>query len=89
MSDCFCGCSSLKELNISNLDFTNVTNLKGIFEGCSSLTDLDLSKFNLNFHINTYSMFKGCSKKLKKKINTYFKDVEELEEFVLFGTRKK
>ena len=86
MSDCFCGCSSLKELNISNLDFTNVTNLKGIFEGCSSLTDLDLSKFTIDDdNVNTYSMFKGCSKKLKKKIETYFQDVEELEDCALFG----
>jgi len=30
-------------------------------------------------------MFKGCSKKLKKKIETYFQDVEELEDCALFG----
>ena len=85
MSDCFCGCSSLKELNISNLDFSNVTNMKGIFEGCSSLTDLDFSKFTLSDDVNNSSMFKGCSKKLKKKIKTYFEDVEDLEEYGLFG----
>ena len=31
----FCGYSSLKELNLSNFNTNNVTNMAGMFYGCS------------------------------------------------------
>ena len=31
----FNGCSSLKELNLSNFNTNNVTNMRGMFFGCS------------------------------------------------------
>ena len=31
----FCGCSSLKELNLNNFNTNNVTNMEGMFYGCS------------------------------------------------------
>ena len=42
----FWGCSSLKELNISNFNTINVTNMGSIFYRCSSLKELNLSNFN-------------------------------------------
>ena len=44
----FHGCSSLKELNFSNFNTNNVTNMRYMFNGCSSLKKLDLSNFNTN-----------------------------------------
>ena len=35
MSGMFFGCSSLKELNLSNFNTNNVTYMYGMFSGCS------------------------------------------------------
>ena len=32
----FCGCSSLKELNLDNFNTDNVTYMDSMFEGCSN-----------------------------------------------------
>ena len=48
MSYMFCGCSSLKELNLNNFNTNNVTNMYGMFWGCSSLKELNLNNFNTN-----------------------------------------
>ena len=48
MSSMFSGCSSLKELNLSNFNTNNVTNMRYMFYKCSSLKELNLSKFNTN-----------------------------------------
>ena len=42
----FCGCESLKELNLSNFNTKNVTNMRYMFFRCFSLKKLDISKFN-------------------------------------------
>ena len=44
----FYRCSSLKELNLSNFNTNNVTNMEYMFSECSSLKDLNLSNFNTN-----------------------------------------
>ena len=36
MSHMFYGCSSLKELNLSNFNTNNVTNMECMFYGCSN-----------------------------------------------------
>ena len=33
----FCGCSSLKSINLSSFNTTNVNNMSFMFHGCSSL----------------------------------------------------
>ena len=50
----FDGCSSLKNLNLSNFNTNNVTNMKSIFSWCSSL---NLSNFNTNNVTNMKCMF--------------------------------
>ena len=47
----FSECKSLNELNISNFNTNNVTNMNGMFAGCSSLKELNLSSFNTNNRI--------------------------------------
>ena len=39
----FYGCSKLTELNVSNFDTSNVTEMHWMFYNCSSLTTLDLT----------------------------------------------
>ena len=46
MSCMFYNCSSLKELNLSNFNTKNVTNMSYMFGYCSSLKELNLSNFN-------------------------------------------
>ena len=53
----FSGCSSLKELNLSNFNTNNVTNMRDMFNGCSSLKELNL----YNFNNNNITNMEGCS----------------------------
>ena len=45
MSYMFCGCSGLKELNLSTFKTDKVTNMSYMFSGCSRLKELNLSSF--------------------------------------------
>ena len=57
MSNMFSGCSSLKELNLSNFNTHNVTDMGYMFYGCSSLLELNISNFNFNNITNIEYMF--------------------------------
>ncbi len=61
MARMFFGCSSLTELDLSNFNTENVTNMQDMFFGCSKLTELDLSNFNTENVTNMISMFRDCS----------------------------
>ena len=54
------GCSSLKELNLSNFNTYNVINMNKMFERCSSLKEINLSNFNTNNVIDMSCMFSYC-----------------------------
>ena len=68
----FYGCSSLNNIDLSNFNTNNVTNMKGLFYGCSSLNNIDLSNFNTNKVTNMNDMFYGC--KALKNGNIITKD---------------
>ena len=61
----FSECKSLINLNLSNFNTQNVTNMEYMFGGCELLTNLNLSNFNTQNVTNMEYMFKGC-KSLKK-----------------------
>ena len=65
MSYMFCGCHSLKKLDVSGLDTSNVVNMEGMFYWCSKFQTLDVSYFDTSHVINMKSMFDYCSS-LKK-----------------------
>ena len=69
MCHMFSGCSSLKELNLSNFNTTKVLHMSSMFSKCDLLEELDLSNFNINNVTNMNFMFEGCCTKLKIKIN--------------------
>ena len=73
----FSECSSLKELNLSNFNTDNVTDMSWMFCGCSSLKELNLSNFNTNNVIYMGSMFKGCSDQFQTKIRAQYKNIKE------------
>ena len=67
----FFGCSSLKSIDLSSFNTTNVNNMGYMLFGCSSLKSLDLSSFNTTNVNNMAYMFNRCSslKKENVKIN--------------------
>ena len=79
----FSGCSSLKELNLSNFNTNNVWNMGSMFYRCSSLKELNLSNFNTNNVTNMRSMFYGCSVQLQDKIRSQYKNIKE-EAFIKY-----
>ena len=74
----FCGCSSLKELNLNNFNTNNVTNMSRMFSGCSSLKELNLNNFNTNNVTNMSYMFSRCLDELKLKIKSQFKNFKKV-----------
>ena len=74
----FFGCSSLKELNVSNFYTNNVTIICYMFYGCSLLKELNLSDFNTNNVTNMRYMFSKCPEQLKLKIKSQYKNFKEI-----------
>ena len=77
MSSMFYNCSSLKELNLSNFNTSNVNNMIFMFNNCHSLQNLDILNFDIKDNINTDYMFSGCSDDLKNKIRKQNKGIKE------------
>ena len=73
----FYGCSSLKELNLSNFNINNVTDMASMFSRCSSLEELNLSNFNTNNVTNMNGMFSRCSDQFKNKIRSEYKNIKK------------
>ena len=57
----FRDCSSLTNVDISNLDTSNVTDMSNMFLNCTSLISLDVSNFDTSNVMFMNSMFNGCS----------------------------
>ena len=77
MGGMFWGCSSLKEINLSNFNTNNVTKMYRMFYGCSSLKEINLSNFNTNNVTDMGGMFCGCSDDIKNKIREQIKNIKE------------
>ena len=73
----FLGCSSLRELNLSNFNTNIVTDMARMFSGFSSLKELNLSNFNTNNVTDMEYMFSGCSDQFKNKIRSEYKNIKE------------
>ena len=61
MTCMFLDCSSLVNLDITNLNTANVRDMSGMFYGCSSLTTIDLSNFDMTNVTDTRWMFQDCT----------------------------
>ena len=72
----FYECLSLKELNLSNFNTNNVTDMNSMFYGCSSLKELVISNFNTKNVNDINSMFDRCSNELKKRIKKQNKNIK-------------
>ena len=56
----FFNCESLKSLDLSNLDTSNVVSMSYLFSGCISLSSLNISNFNTSKTINMVQLFGNC-----------------------------
>ena len=45
----FYECNSLADIDLSNFNTENITNMSSMFEKCISLTKIDLSNFNIPY----------------------------------------
>lgn len=61
ITNMFGGCSSLKSLDLSNINTSNVTRMSSLFNGCSSLSSVDLSNWNTCNAVEMSGMFMRCS----------------------------
>jgi len=75
----FAYCHSLTNINLTNFNTKNVTDMSCMFAGCSSLTNIDLSNFNTQNVKNMSMMFAGCI--FLKKENILTKDKRILQSF--------
>ena len=60
MNNMFCGCCQLKELDLSNFNTNNVTDMSWMFYSCRSLKELNLFNFNTNNVTDMREMFDCC-----------------------------
>ena len=51
----------MKNINISNPTFENITEMKSVFKDCKSLSKIDLSFINTSKLKSVYNLFYGCS----------------------------
>ena len=58
-SKMFYDCRNIKNIDLTNFDTSNVTNMQSMFEGCG-ITNIDLSNFDTSNVTNMHSMFSGC-----------------------------
>ena len=76
MTSMFEGCSSLKNLDLSSLDFTKLFNVGSMFKNCTELETLNLTgplMDNAN-PVTVTSIFEGCAK-LKTVDTSFFNDL--------------
>ena len=57
----FYDCKSLINIDLSNFNAQNVTNMSNLFSGCSSLRNINLSNLNTQNVTNMESLFCDCS----------------------------
>ena len=53
--------SGLKQINVSNWDTSNITNMSNTFSHCELLTSIDVSKWNTSKVTNMEGMFVDCN----------------------------
>jgi surface protein len=63
--------TSITNIDLSNFNTSNVTDMSYMFYYCSSLTSLNLSNLDTSNVTNMYSMFSGCSKLTSLDVSSF------------------
>lgn len=65
----FSGLSNVTDIDFSNLDTSEVVDMKGMFVGCTSLTELDLTSLDVSKVEDVSFMFAYCEKLMNLNIS--------------------
>ena len=57
----FYECPDITEIDLSNFDSSEVTNMRSMFKNCNSLTSINFNNFNTSKVTEMTKMFLGCS----------------------------
>ena len=88
ISDMFCHCYELNNLDFSSFNVKNVKDMSGMFFNCYNLNSLDLSSFDSKNITDTSYMFYGCKNLNILKIPTFHtKNVTDMS-YMFYGCRK-
>ena len=71
MAYMFCSCSSLKSLDLSSLNTSNVLYLDNMFNDCSALQSINLTNINTEKVTTLNGMFFGCSSLTTLDLSTF------------------
>ncbi|MDN3202352.1 BspA family leucine-rich repeat surface protein [Enterococcus faecalis] len=61
LSETFLNNSTIQQIDLSNLDTSNVTDMNSMFGACGGLTTLNVSNFDTSNVTNMSNMFAGCN----------------------------
>ena len=67
----FYNCSALKELDLSMLNFSNLSSTFSMFENCKSLNKLELGVFDTSKVTDMSNMFDGCSSLIELDLSSF------------------
>ena len=67
----------IKELDISNFNIDNVTDMGEMFYRCSELNKINIKNFNIKKNAWVRDMFYGCNEELKNKMKEENKSLSE------------
>ena len=81
MSNLFSDCISLKSLDLSSFNTTNVIYFESAFSNCTSLTSLDISSFSTQRANSISKMFYLCSSLTSLYLPNF--DTSEIEDYGL------
>lgn len=71
MSEMFCNCFRLKNIDIKGFNTSNVTSMKRMFDGCKKLLSLDLSNFNTGNVTDMGGMFESCEELTSLDVSSF------------------
>ena len=78
----FSNCFSLKSLDLSSFDTSNVTSMRGMFNGCRAIESLDLSAFDTSSVTDMNLMFFSCYRLLDLDVSSFdtsnVRDMEDM-----------
>ena len=86
MKEMFLFCSSLTNLNLSNFNTQNSTNMRGMFFICSSLTYLNL--LNFNTYNGTGTTVMNCYCKILTNLNLSNFNIQNANMYGMFNNCK-
>ena len=69
--DMFWDCNNIIEIDLSNFDSSQVTEMEGMFFLCKNLIFLNITNFNTSQVKNMYSLFKGCSSLISLNLSNF------------------